>query len=74
MDEHKRRPSSREEPVRAVGEELTDRAPTSLINANVAIPVNAELAADVLSNSADAGAHGPQDASSRQPNERPVNR
>jgi hypothetical protein len=59
MDERESRASSREEQDRAVAEEVPDRA-------NVAIPVNAEVAANVLSSGADASAHGSQDVSSRQ--------
>jgi len=36
--------------------ELPDREAMSLINANVAIPINAAIAANVLSDSANAGA------------------
>jgi hypothetical protein len=40
---------SREELSELAGEELPERAAMSLINANLAIPVNAAIAANVLS-------------------------
>jgi hypothetical protein len=40
---------SREELADLAGEELPERAAMSLINANIAIPVNAAVAANVLS-------------------------
>jgi hypothetical protein len=40
---------SREELEDMAGEELPERAAMSLINANIAIPVNAAVAANVLS-------------------------
>jgi hypothetical protein len=40
--------------------ELPDREAMSLINANIAIPVNAALAANVLSDGANAGAGASQ--------------
>lgn len=68
MDEQSFKPLSDQELEQAVGEELPDRAAMSLINANVAIPVNAAVAANVLSTGAHAGAHGTQDASISQTN------
>ena len=44
------------------GEALPDREAMSLVNANVAIPVNAAIAANVLSDGADAYADATQDA------------
>jgi hypothetical protein len=44
------------------GEELPERAAMSLINANLAIPVNVALAANVLSDHAIAYADATQDA------------
>ena len=38
------------------GEELPERAAMSLINANVAVPVNAAVAANVLTNHSTSGA------------------
>jgi hypothetical protein len=51
-------PLTREELIELAGEELPERAAMSLINANVAVPVNAAVAANVLSSgsTADAGA------------------
>jgi hypothetical protein len=43
-----------------VGEELPERAAMSLINANIAIPVNAAVAANVLSDGAIAYADAAQ--------------
>ena len=40
---------TREELDEMAGEELPERAAMSLINANIAIPVNAAIAANVLS-------------------------
>jgi hypothetical protein len=40
---------SREELSQLAGDELPERAAMSLINANLAIPVNAAIAANVLS-------------------------
>ena len=42
------RPVSREELDQLAGEALPERAAMSLINANVAVPVNAAVAANVL--------------------------
>ena len=43
------RPVSRDELNALAGEELPERAAMSLINANIAIPINAAIAANVLS-------------------------
>ena len=51
---------SREELNRLAGEELPERAAMSLINANLAIPVNAAVAANVLSDGAIAYADATQ--------------
>jgi hypothetical protein len=46
-----------DEELQAEGaEELPERDEMSLVNANVAIPINAALAANVLSDGSDAGA------------------
>lgn len=45
---------SREELHALAGEELPERAAMSLINANIAIPINAAIAANVLSDNASA--------------------
>ena len=52
---------SREELEGLVGEPLPERAAMSLINANIAIPVNAAIAANVLSDNAIAYAEAAQD-------------
>jgi hypothetical protein len=51
---------SREELGELAGEELPERAAMSLINANIAIPVNAAVAANVLSDGAIAYADAAQ--------------
>jgi hypothetical protein len=54
------RPLSRDELTELAGEELPERAAMSLINANVAIPINAAIAANVLSDGAVAYADAAQ--------------
>jgi hypothetical protein len=51
---------SREELEKIAGEELPERAAMSLVNANIAIPVNAAIAANVLSDNAIAYADATQ--------------
>jgi hypothetical protein len=51
---------NREELDALAGEELPERAAMSLINANLAIPVNAAVAANVLSDGSTAGANALQ--------------
>jgi hypothetical protein len=51
-----------------MGRELTDREAMSLVNANVAIPINAAVAANVLSDGATAYADATQDAQIDQSN------
>jgi hypothetical protein len=51
-----------------MGRELTDREAMSLVNANVAIPINAAVAANVLSDDAVAYAEATQDATIDQSN------
>ena len=51
---------SREELNAIAGEELPERAAMSLINANVAAPINAAVAANVLSDNATAYADAAQ--------------
>jgi hypothetical protein len=51
---------SREELDQIAGEELPERAAMSLINANLAVPVNAAVAANVLSDDAVAYANAQQ--------------
>ena len=50
------------------GEELPDREAMSLVNANVAVPVNAAVAANVLSDNSTAIADATQDAAIDQGN------
>ena len=52
---------SREELQELAGEELPERAAMSLINANLAIPINAAVAANVLSDGSIAYADATQD-------------
>jgi hypothetical protein len=54
------RPLTREELNEMAGEELPERAAMSLVNANVAIPINAAVAANVLSDNAVAYANAAQ--------------
>ena len=54
------RPLTREELNELAGEELPERAAMSLVNANVAIPINAAVAANVLSDNAIAYADAAQ--------------
>ena len=46
---HEYRKLTREELEKLAGEQLPERAAMSLVNANLAIPVNAAIAANVLS-------------------------
>jgi hypothetical protein len=55
------KPLTREELNEMAGEELPERAAMSLVNANIAIPVNAAVAANVLSDGAIAYANATQD-------------
>jgi hypothetical protein len=59
---------TREELNELVGEELPERAAMSLVNANIAIPVNAAVAANVLSDGATAYANAVQDTPIEQGN------
>ena len=54
------KPLTREELNEMAGEELPERAAMSLVNANVAIPFNAAVAANVLSDGAIAYADAAQ--------------
>ena len=60
------KPLTKEELDTLAGEELPERAAMSLINANIAVPVNAAIAANVLSDNATAYADAAQDAAIRQ--------
>jgi hypothetical protein len=66
MSEYK--PLSREELNEMAGEELPERAAMSLVNANVAIPINAAVAANVLSDNATAVANAAQSGAIGQSN------
>jgi hypothetical protein len=59
---------SREELNQLAGEELPERAAMSLVNANVAIPVNLAAALNVLSDNATAAAGATQDTPITQGN------
>ena len=52
---------TREELSQIAGEELPEKAAMSLVNANIAIPINAAVAANVLSDNAIAYADATQD-------------
>jgi len=62
------RPLSREELNDLAGEELPERAAMSLINANVAAPINAALALNVASDNSLAYANATQDVTIDQSN------
>jgi hypothetical protein len=59
---------TREELNQLAGEELPERAAMSLINANLAIPINAAVAANVLSDNAIAYANAAQTGNIDQTN------
>ncbi len=59
---------TREELNKLAGEELPERAAMSLINANVAAPINLALAANVLSDNSVAYANAQQDVNITQTN------
>ena len=59
---------SREVLESLAAEQLPDRAPMSLINAHIAAPVNAAVAANILSDDAVAIANAEQDADITQSN------
>jgi hypothetical protein len=59
---------TREELDQIANEELPERAAMSLINANVAVPVNAAVAANVLSDQSVATADATQDSTIDQTN------
>jgi hypothetical protein len=62
------KPLSREELEELAGEALPERAAMSLINANVAAPINLALAANVLSDNSIAYANAEQTAPIDQSN------
>jgi hypothetical protein len=59
-DKPEYRKLTREELNELAGEELPERAAMSLVNANLAIPINAAIAANVLSDNAIAYADASQ--------------
>jgi hypothetical protein len=61
-DETRGEELSQEELEAEGGEQLPDREAMSLVNTNVAIPINAAVAANVLSDDAVAYANAEQDA------------
>ena len=61
-EQNQYKPLTREELDQVAGEPLPERTAMSLIDANVAIPVNLALAANVLSDGAIAYADATQDA------------
>ncbi len=67
-EESTHRPLSREELEQLAGEQLPERAAMSLVNANVAIPINAAVAANVLSDGAIAYADAAQETPIDQSN------
>jgi hypothetical protein len=67
-DEIKNEELSQEELEAQGGEELPDREAMSLINANLAAPVNAAVAANVLSDNSVAYANAEQDVDIEQNN------
>ena len=60
------RPLTREELNKLAGEELPERAAMSLINANIAAPINLALAANVLSDNSTAIAEATQSSTITQ--------
>lgn len=59
-------PMTREELDALAGEALPERAAMSLINANIAIPINAAIAANILSDNATAVAGAAQTGAIQQ--------
>jgi hypothetical protein len=62
------KPLTREDLNELAGEELPERAAMSLLNANLAAPVNAAVAANVLSDNSAAVANATQSADITQSN------
>jgi hypothetical protein len=73
MSDESRQPAelSEDELEAQKGEQLPDREAMSLINANLAAPVNAAVAANVLSDHSTAYANAEQDAEIDQSNNTP---
>jgi hypothetical protein len=61
MADQEYRTLTREELEELSGEQLPERAAMSLVNANIAIPINAAVAANVLSDNSTAWADATQD-------------
>jgi hypothetical protein len=61
-------PLTRDELERLAGEPLPEKAAMSLVNANLAIPVNAAIAANILSDGSVAWADATQDTPIDQSN------
>ena len=68
MEDHGYVPLTREELDALAGEPLPERAAMSLINANVAAPINAAIAANVASDNSIAYASATQDVTITQTN------
>jgi hypothetical protein len=68
QDKQQYKPLTREELEQLAGEPLPERAAMSLINANVAAPINAALALNVLSDNSVAYANAEQIADIDQSN------
>jgi len=66
MGEVEYRPLSRDELEELAGEALPERAAMSLLNANIAAPINAAIAANVLSDNSVAYANATQDVNITQ--------
>jgi hypothetical protein len=62
------KPLTHAELIELAGEELPERAAMSLVNANIAIPINAAVAANVLSDNATAVAQAAQSGQITQGN------
>jgi hypothetical protein len=60
MADDQYRTLTREELEELAGEQLPERAAMSLVNANIAIPINAAVAANVLSDNSTAWAEATQ--------------
>jgi hypothetical protein len=67
-DEVQYQPLTKEELERIAGEPLPERAAMSLINANLAAPINAAVAANILSDNSVAYANAEQDVTIDQSN------
>jgi hypothetical protein len=68
MEDQQYRPLTREELDELAGEPLPERAAMSLINANLAAPINAAVAANVASDNSIAYANATQDVTITQTN------